>query len=329
MASTDSCVLCSITVDSEWNPNNTYSCESCGIYTITKAAHKLYFQNVTNRRNGFGDRTQANLRNWIYRRSTLMVGDDDKLLNITLDLVRKAQEAQLPDATTILTRLIEFIGDWQKGFIGKSVEIEQSKIQLMLSGLGVSDYNDVFFILSTSVEEGFTETPAKDYYKLTMKGWGKYHEDKQTVRNSKQVFMAMPFGVCEVDTIYKECFRDAVSATGFQLFKVDEEPKAGSINNKMIVDIRNRRFLIADLTGENAGSYWEAGFAQGLGLPVIYTCEKGYWDKNKGTHFDTKSFQTVIWESGKEGHKQAAENLKNVIRATLPTEAIMEDSDNS
>ena len=33
-------------------------------------------------------------------------------------------------------------------------------------------------------------------------------------------------------------------------------------------EIRACRFLIADLSDDNAGAYWEAGFAEGLGKPV-------------------------------------------------------------
>ena len=58
-------------------------------------------------------------------------------------------------------------------------------------------------------------------------------------------------------------------------------PKAGLIDDRLRVEIRTSRFLIADLTHENAGAYWEAGFAEGLGKPVIYTCEKSKFDTAK------------------------------------------------
>jgi nucleoside 2-deoxyribosyltransferase len=88
------------------------------------------------------------------------------------------------------------------------------------------------------------------------------------------------------------------------------------------VEIRTSRFLIADLTHENRGAYWEAGFAEGLGKPVIYTCEKSKFGVQK-THFDTNHHETVVWE--KENLSEAAEKLKVTIRATLPDEAVMTD----
>jgi nucleoside 2-deoxyribosyltransferase len=79
--------------------------------------------------------------------------------------------------------------------------------------------------------------------------------------------------------------------------------------------------LVADLTHNNLGAYWEAGFAEGLGKPVFYTCEKGCFD-SKGTHFDVRQHYTVVWEEGK--FEEAAEKLKTEIQNTLPTEAKMD-----
>ena len=42
--------------------------------------------------------------------------------------------------------------------------------------------------------------------------------------------------------------------------------------------IRKSKFLIADFTGQRGGVYYEAGFAYGLGLPVIWTCRKDWFD---------------------------------------------------
>ena len=58
--------------------------------------------------------------------------------------------------------------------------------------------------------------------------------------------------------------------------------------------------MIADLTHDNNGAYWEARFAEGLGRPVIYTCRKQKWDATK-SHFDTSHLNTIIWDPEKFG----------------------------
>jgi nucleoside 2-deoxyribosyltransferase len=86
--------------------------------------------------------------------------------------------------------------------------------------------------------------------------------------------------------------------------------------------LRTSRFVIADLTHNNNGAYWEAGFAEGLGRPVIYTCRKQESDANK-SHFDTSHLNTIIWDP--ENLRDAATRLTATIRATLPSEAKMTD----
>ena len=132
----------------------------------------------------------------------------------------------------------------------------------------------------------------------------------------------MQFGDNDLDNVFEKCFKPAVKLTGFDLQSVIAEPRAGLIDDRIKVDILTARFVVADLTHGNAGAYWEAGFAEGLGKPVIYTCEKSVWDEQK-SHFDTNHYHTVIWEKGKL--EEVAEKLKATIRATLPGEAKMTD----
>src|SRR3546814_20854700 len=78
-------------------------------------------------------------------------------------------------------------------------------------------------------------------------------------------FMAMKFGDPELDDLIENHFRPAVSKTGFVLRRLDDVPKAGLIDDRMRVEIKSSRFLIADLTHANNGAYWEAGYAEEIG----------------------------------------------------------------
>jgi hypothetical protein len=94
------------------------------------------------------------------------------------------------------------------------------------------------------------------------------------------------------------------------------------IDDQMRVALRTARFVIADLTHGSHGAYWEAGFAEGLGRPVIYTCRKDEW-KSGASHFDTNHLNTIEWDP--ENLQGAATRLTAMIRATLPAEAKMTD----
>jgi nucleoside 2-deoxyribosyltransferase len=135
--------------------------------------------------------------------------------------------------------------------------------------------------------------------------------------------MAMAFGNETLNRVFVEYLKPASEAAGFRLVRIDEGPSAGLIDVRLQNEIRTSRFLVADLTDRNPGAYWEAGFAHGLGLPVIYTCEADAFEK-KGTHFDTNHFHTIKWDAGNPA--EAASRLRDTIRATLPEEAKLGDA---
>jgi len=89
----------------------------------------------------------------------------------------------------------------------------------------------------------------------------------------------MPFGNPELDHLFMDHFKPTVLQTGFTLKRLDEEQKAGLIDDQLRVEIRQSKFLLAELTESNSGAYWEAGYAEGLGKPVIYLCSNEYFQK--------------------------------------------------
>lgn len=159
-------------------------------------------------------------------------------------------------------------------------------------------------------------------FRLKMPGWQRYEELKRAVVNSRVAFMAMEYGHADLDGIVRDHFRPAVARTGFTLKDMRDDQPAGVIDDQMRVALRTSRFVIADLTHSNRGAYWESGFAEGLGRPVIYTCEKAVWDREK-THFDTNHLVTIPWSI--DDPATAAEKLVSTIRATLPVEAKLAD----
>ena len=134
--------------------------------------------------------------------------------------------------------------------------------------------------------------------------------------------MAMKFGDQQLDQILETCFKPAVRRAGFELKKLTDDQPAGLIDDQIRASILSGRFVIADLSHGSHGAYWEAGFAEGLNLPVIYTCEKTAWEERK-THFDTNHMLTIIWDEAKPNETGAALTAK--IRATLRADARQQD----
>ncbi|CAG1065667.1 hypothetical protein BAC1_01254 [uncultured bacterium] len=219
--------------------------------------------------------------------------------------------------------LILWLGENSIGF-GENVKVAAEWHISEIGSKTIKGFRSIIeYLKSTSLVDGdFDIMSNTGYFQLTFKGWDHYDQLKKGTINGRKAFMAMKFEDPGLDNMFSTHFVPAVDKTGFELVTLNDSKRAGLIDDRLRVDIMTSRFLIADLTHDNNGAYWEAGFAEGLGKPVIYTCEKEKFEKLK-THFDTNHHLTIKWDAN-EPHK-AVEDLKSTIRATLPAEAKLID----
>lgn len=150
---------------------------------------------------------------------------------------------------------------------------------------------------------------------LTLDGWQNYEAEKRGKIRGKYGFIAMEFDDPVLDPFVEDVVKPAVKdGIGYDLVDMRAVARAGIIDNIMRAQIRDAAFVIVDLTHDNSGAYWEAGYAEGLGKPVIYICEKTKFDDAK-THFDTNHCTTVIWS--KEQGDDFTEELVATLRRSL------------
>jgi hypothetical protein len=126
-----------------------------------------------------------------------------------------------------------------------------------------------------------------------------------------KVFVAMWFNE-EMDRVYSEVIEPAIKETGYESFRIDRHDHNNRIDDEILANIRTSKFLVADFTGSRGGVYFEAGFALGLGLPVVWLCKKDELDK---VHFDTRQYNFVRWEASELS--KLKDDLKNRIVATI------------
>jgi hypothetical protein len=240
------------------------------------------------------------------------------------DAIRKALERDyLPSVAEQAENLIFYMGCEQQS-AGDRLELLYLKVLFLV---GATESHDVLFLVRGLIEEniivGKLGSQSANVV-LTIKGWDRFAQLSRGVEAGNQGFMAMPFGYEYLTRVFYEHWKPASDRTGMPLQRLDENPQAGSISNRMMVEIRRSKYLVAELTHNNPGAYWEAGFAEGLGKPVIYLCEKSFFDDPKnGVHFDVSQRQGVIWEEDKLD--EASEQLKSIIRNTFPEDARMTD----
>lgn len=62
--------------------------------------------------------------------------------------------------------------------------------------------------------------------------------------------------------------------------------------DKVIASINEARFVVAELTHQKSGVYYEAGYAKGVGLPVIHVVSR---EDMARCHFDVKHLNLIVW----------------------------------
>lgn len=129
--------------------------------------------------------------------------------------------------------------------------------------------------------------------KVTPQGWVYLEKLKEKNPLSRQGFVAMWFNPCMTPT-YEEAIAPAIRDAGYEPKRIDKKEHFGKIDDAIIAEIRRSRFVVADFTGHRAGVYYEAGFAHGLNIPVIFTCRNKELHK---LHFDVRQYITINWET--------------------------------
>ena len=184
------------------------------------------------------------------------------------------------------------------------------------------DGNEFRYFLDTSVGQGLLERRGESsgrsnqFYRLTPMGWEKVELIKKSQIDSNKAFVAIWFSDKLLDA-WKEGFEPALTATNYDPQRVDLAEYNGKIDDYIVAQIRRSGLLVADFTGNRGGVYFEAGFALGLGIPVIWTCKDTDIEE---LHFDTRQFNHIVWKDPQDLRTR----LQNRIAATIPGRAIVQ-----
>lgn len=123
----------------------------------------------------------------------------------------------------------------------------------------------------------------------------KIPEINPVLASSGKVFVSMTMNKDKYDCVdlVRKCTKTAIEETGNEAYYVDLDVHNGNISDKIIEEIRNCKFWVADFTYQNLGVYYEVGYAKGIGKTVIYSCRA---DEFENIHFDIKQIQFVVWK---------------------------------
>jgi hypothetical protein len=312
---TRQCLFCRMRGQGEQDDQGLrQDCPRCGKWMMDAAT----YEHVLRYANEHSLQQQGSAQKMGSQAIRRMQRDDEGFrLQITTDLLDLWALRREPEPEEKLNMALVWLGDHHLAGMGDSVDFDPMELSAEATLWGK---NDLKMVMDEFAARGLAKEAKPNQITITMNGWKAYHALKAHPLESRTAFMAMKFDHERSYRMYADVFVPAVKQTGFDLRRVDSVSRPGLIDVQMMVDIRAAAFVVADLTGASAGAYWEAGFASGLGRPVIYTCEESSF---QDSHFDTNHHVTIKWNAA---HPQrAASDLKAMIRNALPDRAKMTD----
>ena len=130
-------------------------------------------------------------------------------------------------------------------------------------------------------------------------------------KNSKQVFAAFYFSD-EIKEIFDNQVRQAVEECGLSYKRISSStaPHDTTINDEIIAMIKSSRIVIADFTDHRNSVYFEAGYALGMKLPLIWTCRSDHADK---LSFDTRQYPHILWDTADDLQQQLINRIKTIL----------------
>lgn len=178
------------------------------------------------------------------------------------------------------------------------------------------------FLLDELVDRGLIKVPPRGkgmtgpmrYVTVTGAGIERIQqlEGSEGRESSSRAFVAMYFHK-SLDALFEEGIEPGVRDCGFTALRIDAKETNQKVCDEIIAEIRQSKFVVADFTENRGGVYFEAGFAMGLGIPVIWTCQNE--EKHiKALHFDTRQYSHILWDSPEDMRKKLADR----IAATIP-----------
>lgn len=280
------------------------NCAYCGDYVITGSAHATLAANAL-----INPRQIANARSWIRENQGVLIRSAD------LEMLRALQSPNVAKrAEKMLLALNK--SELRIGEIS-SFQFDEAKHASWTAISWSINVDELGYLLIEYLAKtkGWLIVRNAGVTSMTLQISPSGYEHIESLRSgnvtSASGFCAMWFS-SEVTHIWTDAIKPAINAAGYDAVRVDGVEHNNKIDDEILANIRASRFVIADFTGERGGVYFEAGFAMGLGRPVIWTVRD---DQLAKVHFDNRQYNFIVWKP--DELEDFAKRLQLRIEATI------------
>ena len=129
-----------------------------------------------------------------------------------------------------------------------------------------------------------------------------------------QAFVVMQFNPPEYEELFNDVIAPVCKSMELEPFRASQTYYPGLIIADIQRQIRESRVVIAEITPVNPNVYYEVGYADAIGKPVILIADGG---KLEQLPFDVRAFRTLFYENTIGGkakvEKTLTDYLKNIM----------------
>jgi hypothetical protein len=250
------CLGTNVTQGGSWEVG-WYACQKCGTFRAEVDARDELRGSLGARR--WTPQARANLSHWLRQNlDTLLTRENlEGLAQLRTPPFRERLDAVL----VMLARRSERLGAMAT-VSGPEAE----------GASATKDYDEAGYLVSVLQSTGLLEvSPASGgtfSARVTEKGWLRLDEIGSELAVSRLGFVAMDFARLGED-LWDQGIQPGVAAAGYDPVRTDSEHELGWAADESLAQIRRAKFVVADLSNSDWQICYQAGFATGLGLPVI------------------------------------------------------------
>jgi hypothetical protein len=322
--------------------NNEYHCNSCGNYKLDcKAEEVKTLTNLTEDKlcNFAGYLFETNRSSETFKLIKLKkVNPDEFCFEDEVYSSGLVPKTALQKIDKLLTNLYilsvspiqSYKYDLTMGLWRAEISDDDYKSRYKAPIAYVSYSNQLSSIIQTAIQNDFIKFKPHEYLygfdeiELTYKGLQRAESLVSEKVESNQIFIAFKFndpdsGVFRKE--FEESIKQACETASNNIIKAiilpDVEYNDG-ISDRIKYEIRRSKAVIADYTYESPNVYFEAGYADALGIPIIRCCNKEWADKYKGgeekaVHFDERHNNLIFWNDYDELKIRVENRIKNLF----------------
>ena len=128
--------------------------------------------------------------------------------------------------------------------------------------------------------------------------------------DKKNIFFAFHF-TDDIKEVFDNTVKQKLGSENLVYDRVSSgsTPTGEKIDDAIIAKIKNAKIVVADCTNHRTAVYFEAGFAMGMKIPVIWTCKA---DQVNNISFDVNHYPFILWNDAEDLAQRIVDRIKAI-----------------